>query len=79
MEDLTIAETIVMLEDYIKRLETLSVGIGRDVKCRISCGSESVNLYNTKIYTEVEISKCDGKPSFSDGICYFEIGIEKEV
>lgn len=79
MEDLTIAETIVMLEDYIERLERASVGIGKDVKCRISCGSESVNLYNTKIYTEVDISQSDGKLFYPNDECYFEIGTEKEV
>lgn len=79
MGDLTIAETIVMLEDYIVRLKRAAEEIGRDAKCRIACGIESVNLYNTKIYTGVDISKRDGKPSFSDGICYFEIGREKEV
>lgn len=79
MGDLTIAETIVMLEEHIESLKRAAEEIGRDAKCRISCGSEFVNLYNTKIYTEFDMSKCDGKLFYPDGICYFEIGIEKEV
>lgn len=72
MGDLTIAETIVMLEEHIESLKRAAEEIGRDAKCRIACGIESVNLYNTKIYTDFDKSKCDG-------ICYFEIGREKEV